>query len=78
VLISPKGDGLLYVIRLHFRATNNVAEYDALINSLRFTDELKVPQLYIHGDSELAVNQVMGESNYHDSRGGLPIGSLKA
>jgi hypothetical protein len=29
VLISPIGDRLLYVIRLHFCATNNVAEYEA-------------------------------------------------
>jgi hypothetical protein len=26
-----------------------------------------VQQLYISGDTELVVNQVMGESNYHDS-----------
>jgi hypothetical protein len=67
VLISPKGDQLLYVIRLHFHATNNVAEYEALINILRFTVELGVLRLYIHGDFELIINQVMGESNYHDS-----------
>jgi ribonuclease HI len=42
VLISPKGDRLLYVIRLHFHATNNVVEYEALVNSLRITAELGV------------------------------------
>jgi ribonuclease HI len=67
ILISPKGDRLLYVIRLHFRATNNVAEYEALINNLRITTKLGVQQLYICGDCELIVNQVMGESNYRDS-----------
>jgi ribonuclease HI len=35
VLIHHKGDRLLYVIQLHFRATNNVAEYEALVNGLR-------------------------------------------
>jgi ribonuclease HI len=60
-------DRLLYVIRLHFRATSNVAEYDKLINGLCITTELGVQQLYIHGDSELIVKQVMGESNCHDS-----------
>jgi ribonuclease HI len=44
-----------------------VAEYEALINGLRITTELGVQRLYIHGDSELIVNQVMGESNYHNS-----------
>jgi ribonuclease HI len=68
VLISPKGERDLYVIRLHFCATNNVADYEALINGLRITTELRVQWLYIHGDSELVINQVMGESNCHDSR----------
>jgi ribonuclease HI len=42
VLITPKGDRLLYVIRLHFHATNNVVEYEALVNNLRITTELGV------------------------------------
>jgi hypothetical protein len=42
VLISPKADQLLYMIRLHFRATNNVVEYEALVNGLRITAELGV------------------------------------
>jgi ribonuclease HI len=37
VLISRKGDRLLYVIRLHCRATNNVVEYEALINGESIT-----------------------------------------
>jgi ribonuclease HI len=67
VLISPIRDRLLYVIRLHFHTTNNVAEYEALVNCLRITAELGVLWLYIRGDSKLIVNQIMGESNYHDS-----------
>jgi ribonuclease HI len=56
VLISPKGDRLLYVIQLHFCATNNVAEYEALVNGLHITTELKIERLYIQGDFELIVN----------------------
>jgi ribonuclease HI len=63
VLIAPKGDRLLCVIRLHIHATNNVVEYEALVNSLCITVKLGVQRLYIRGDSELVVNQVMGESN---------------
>jgi ribonuclease HI len=63
VLISPKGDWLLSMIRLHFRATNNVAEYEALINGLC----IAVERLYICGDSKLIVNQVMGDSMCHNS-----------
>jgi ribonuclease HI len=67
VLIYPKGDQLLYVIGLHFHATNNVVEYEALVNDLHITVELRVQWLYICSDPELVVNQVMGESNCHDS-----------
>jgi hypothetical protein len=63
VLISPKGDKLLYVIQLHFCTTKNVAGYEALVNGLCITTKLRVQQLYICGDSEVIVNQVMGESN---------------
>jgi ribonuclease HI len=67
VLISPKGDRLLYVIQLHFCATNNVVEYEALVNGLRITTKLGVQRLYICGDSNLIANQVLGESNCRDS-----------
>jgi hypothetical protein len=46
VLISPKGDRLLYVIRLHLYVTNNVVEYKTLINDPRITTELGVQRLY--------------------------------
>jgi ribonuclease HI len=36
------GDRLLYVIQLHFRVTNNVVEYEALINGLRIAVELRI------------------------------------
>jgi ribonuclease HI len=67
VLISPNGDRLLYIIQLHFHATNNVAEYDTLVNGLYITAELRVQWLYICKDTKVIINQVMGESNYHDS-----------
>jgi ribonuclease HI len=67
VLISPKVDRLLYVIRLHFRATNNMAEYEALVNGLCITAKLGVQQLYICGDFEIVINQIMGELMCSDS-----------
>jgi ribonuclease HI len=42
VLIYPKGDSLLYVLRLHFRGTNNVMEYKALVNGLCIPTEVGV------------------------------------
>jgi ribonuclease HI len=42
LFISPLGVHMCYVIRLHFAASNNVTEYEALIVGLRITVELGV------------------------------------
>jgi ribonuclease HI len=34
LFISPLGVHILYIIRLHFPASNNVAEYEALVMGL--------------------------------------------
>jgi ribonuclease HI len=54
------------VIWLYFHVTNNVAKYEALVNGLCIATELGVHRFYIHDESEFVINQVMGESNYHD------------
>ena len=40
VLICPDRSGLRYTIHLHFSASNNAMEYEALINGLRIAIEL--------------------------------------
>ena len=40
LFISLLGKHLRYVLRLHFPASNNVAEYEALVNGLRIANEL--------------------------------------
>ena len=40
VMISPDGSRLRYTICLHFSASNNTAEYEALINGLRIAIKL--------------------------------------
>jgi ribonuclease HI len=42
LFISPLRVHTCYVIRLHFTASNNVAEYEALANGLRIAIELRV------------------------------------
>ncbi|XP_066354673.1 uncharacterized protein [Miscanthus floridulus] len=64
VLISLDGSRLRYAIRLHFLASNNVAEYEALINGLCIVIKLGAIRLYVRGDSELVIDQVMKESSY--------------
>jgi hypothetical protein len=51
LFISPLRKHVGYVIRLHFPASNNVAEYEALVNGLRITVELGVRRLDTRGDS---------------------------
>ena len=63
VLISPDKSRLCYAIRLHFSASNNAAEYEALINGLHIAIELGATRLYVCGDSELVIDQVMKESS---------------
>ena len=59
IFVSPQGVRMRYVVRLHFTVSNNVAEYEALINSLRTATELVIRCLEIKGDSRLVVDQVM-------------------
>ena len=63
VLISLDGRQLRYVIHLYFSASNNAAEYEALINGLCIAIKLGATWLYVRGDSELVIDQVMKESS---------------
>ena len=42
VFISSLGVRMRYMVRLHFPSSNNVAEYEALINGLRIAIELGI------------------------------------
>jgi hypothetical protein len=66
LFISPLGFHMRYVIRIHFIASNNVAEYEALANGLHIAIELGVRHLDVHGDSQLMVDQVMKNSSCCD------------
>ena len=47
-----------YSIHIRFKATNNEAEYEALLVGFRGTTELEVGSLDVSNDSLLVVNQV--------------------
>jgi ribonuclease HI len=68
LFVSPLGKHLRYVLRLHFPASNNVAEYEALVNGLRIAIELGVRCLDAHGDSQLVIDQVMKNSHCRDPK----------
>jgi Ribonuclease HI len=60
-LTSRSGDVLRYLVRLDFRATNNMAEYEGLLAGLRVAAGLGIRHLLVLGDSQLVVNQVCKE-----------------
>jgi ribonuclease HI len=68
IFISPLGKHVRYVIRLHFPASNNMAEYEALVNGLRIVVELAVRRLDAQGDSQLVIDQVMKNSHCRDQK----------
>ena len=53
--ISSSGDHLRYVLRIHFPASNNVAEYEACLHGLHIAIELGVKRLMVYGDSVLVI-----------------------
>jgi ribonuclease HI len=59
VLISPQGDKLKYVLRMSFpQASNNEAEYEALLHGMKMAKACGATRLKIFGDSNLVVQQV--------------------
>ncbi|XP_022895224.1 uncharacterized protein LOC111409403 [Olea europaea var. sylvestris] len=61
VLESPEGHLLNCAVRFGFRASNKVAEYEALLAGLRLAKEMQVRKLLASSDSQLVVNQVNGD-----------------
>ena len=66
--VSPLREHMRYVVRLHFPASNNMAEYEALLSGLRIAIELGIKRLDVRGDSQLIIDQVMKEASYHDEK----------
>ena len=51
VFVSPLGVCMRYMVCIHFPSSDNVAEYEALINNLRIAIELGIRWLDVWGDS---------------------------
>ncbi|GJZ47676.1 reverse transcriptase domain-containing protein [Tanacetum coccineum] len=58
ILTNPEGMELTYALRFRFDATNNEAEYEALIAGLRIAEQIGVKNLQENVDSRLVANQV--------------------
>ncbi|GJW22409.1 reverse transcriptase domain-containing protein [Tanacetum coccineum] len=60
ILTDPEGVEFTYALRFQFKATNNEAEYEALIAGLRIAEKIGVQNLEVNVDSKLVANQVNG------------------
>ena len=58
ILTSPEGIAIEYALKLGFQASNNEAEYDAVIVGLNLAHSMEVDQLEVCSDSQLVVRQI--------------------
>ncbi|XP_027069631.1 uncharacterized protein [Coffea arabica] len=66
LLEGPQGEVCSYALRFDFLATNNEAEYEALIAGLQLARRLGAQRIYVRSDSQLVVCQVHGEYEAKD------------
>jgi ribonuclease HI len=68
LFISPLREHMRYAVRLHFPASNNMAEYEALLCGLRIAIETNIKRLDVRGDSQLVIDLVMKNASCHDDK----------
>ncbi|GJY25081.1 reverse transcriptase domain-containing protein [Tanacetum coccineum] len=59
ILTSLEGTEFTYALRFQFTASNNEAEYEALIVGLRIAAQMGVRNVHVSVDSKLVANQVL-------------------
>ena len=67
ILTFPKGIDIEYALKFRFQASNNEAEYEAVIVGLNLTHSLEIDQLEVCSDSQLVVRQI--EDTYEAKSG---------
>ncbi|KAL0295854.1 UNVERIFIED_CONTAM: Ribonuclease HI [Sesamum angustifolium] len=60
VITSPRGEDLEFAVKFSFKASNNEAEYEALLIHLKIANETGARYLVAYSDSQLVVKQVEG------------------
>jgi ribonuclease HI len=68
LFVSPLGEHMWYAVRLHFPASNNMAEYEALLCCLKIAIEIGIKRLDVRGDLQLVIDQVMKNGSCHDDK----------
>jgi ribonuclease HI len=59
-MIVSQGEAVNYAMQLLFMASNNIAEYEALLVGLSFAKSVGARRVVVYSDSQLAVNQISG------------------
>ncbi|KAL0420565.1 UNVERIFIED_CONTAM: hypothetical protein Slati_3079400 [Sesamum latifolium] len=60
VITTPQGEDLEFAIKFGFKASNNEAEFEALVIGMRMAHETGARHLLAYSDSQLVVKQVEG------------------
>ena len=68
ILISPEKVIIEKFLRLDFSATNNEAEYEALLIGMAMVQRMGEKSIKLFSDSRLVVGQVKGEFEAKDER----------
>jgi ribonuclease HI len=68
LITSPKGESFKYVLQMHFPASNNAVEYEALLHGLRISMALGIHRPKVLRNSLLIVNQANKEWSYLDDK----------
>ena len=68
MLIDPKKNKTLIACRFEFKCTNNVAEYEALIQGMKKAIDLSVKDVKVYKDFEIIVKQVRTLIHYISNR----------
>ena len=68
VLVSPEKVVIEKSLRLDFSATNNEAEYEALVKGMAMVQRLGGKSIRLFSDSRLVVGQVRGEFEAKDEK----------
>ena len=67
-MTSLENDVLKYGVQLQFPVTNNEAEYEAVLASLRVATALGVKNVRLRSDSKLIVGQITKEYEAKEER----------
>ena len=68
LFVTPHGYTIPKSYKLLFPCTNNIIEYEALLNGVNLALEWRIIELHIFGDSQLVINQVNNDYQTKDDK----------